>query len=398
MFKMKRLLSQVFEKIYASHCYFKRLSTSSSSLIILFPLAQPAQDAARLFLIVVIVLIILLFVAVAILLPLTLRITSRRQKRGTPTRSSELTTVEADQTPVLQSSSVDDMVETIPVLAGIAEDLTATQPGLRTIKVEREPETLPISGQRPTHIGWQIAGLTDTGLRRELNEDNLLMLEADMPCGLYVVADGMGGHDAGEIASRLTVNSIQQHFSNHTPTAAASSLDDWLKSAAMVANQTVLANQGDRTEEKKMGSTLVMALVTESQTHIANVGDSRAYHLDGTGIRQVSVDHSLVERLIQIGQLTREEARTHKQKNVIYNTVGDKLDMEVGLYQVALQPGDRLLLCSDGLSGMITDEEILEISRSRPNPAEACKALIEAAKKAGGYDNITAIIVQMDGE
>ena len=146
-----------------------------------------------------------------------------------------------------------------------------------------------------------------------------------------------------------------------------------------------------------MGSTLIMALVTEGQAHIANVGDSRAYHLNNAGIKQISTDHSLVERLIQIGQLTRDEARTHKQKNVIYNTVGDKLEMEVGLYQVVLQPGDRLLLCSDGLSGMITDEEILEISRSRPNPAEACKALIEAAKKAGGYDNITAIIVQMDG-
>ena len=397
---MKRLLSQVLEKIYASHCHFKKLSSaSSSSLIILLPLAQPSQDAARLFLIVVIVLIILLFVAVAILLPLTLRITSGRQKKGTPTRSSELTTAESDQTPVLQSSSADDTVETTPGLTGMTEDLAATEPGLRTIKVEREPETLPISGQRPAHIGWQIAGLTDTGLRRELNEDNLLMLEADMPCGLYVVADGMGGHEAGEIASRLTINSIQQHFTNDTPTATnAASFDDWLTSAAMAANQTVLAGQGDRTEEKKMGSTLVMALVTEGQAHIANVGDSRAYHLDSTGIRQVSVDHSLVERLIQIGQLTREEARTHKQKNVIYNTVGDKLEMEVGLYQVALQPGDRLLLCSDGLSGMITDEEILEISRSRPNPAEACKALIEAAKKAGGYDNITAIIVQMDGK
>jgi protein phosphatase len=104
-----------------------------------------------------------------------------------------------------------------------------------------------------------------------------------------------------------------------------------------------------------------------------------------------------VERLVQIGQLTREEARTHKQKNVIYSTIGDKPDMEMGLYHVDLQPGDRLLLCSDGLSGMITDEEILAISHSQPDPAAACKALIEAAKRAGGHDNITAIIVQMDG-
>jgi protein phosphatase len=367
-------------------------------IIPLLPLfVLPGQDAARLFLIVVIVFIILLFIAVAILLPITLRITNGRQKKALQTPSAEPTPAEPEQTPASQFSSMADTIETVPAATGLAEDLTATEPGLRTIKVEREPETLPASGQRPDHIGWQIAGLTDTGLRRELNEDSLLMLEADMPCGLYVVADGMGGHDAGEIASQLTVNTIQQHFTDQTPTAAAASFDDWLKSAAMAANQMVLANQGDRTEEKKMGSTLVMALVTEGQAHIANVGDSRAYHLNSTGIRQISTDHSLVERLVQIGQLTREEARTHKQKNVIYNTVGDKEEMEIGLYHTALQPGDRLLLCSDGLSGMITDEEILQISRSQPNPAEACKALIEAAKKAGGYDNITAIIVQIDG-
>jgi protein phosphatase len=288
-----------------------------------------------------------------------------------------------------------DEVETIPTAPVEIEDVAATSPSLRAIAVEREPDVLPASGQRPANIGWQIAGLSDTGLRRELNEDNLMMLEADPPCGLYVVADGMGGHDAGEIASQLTVQTIQQHFMEHTPTPGASA-EEWLKSAVMAANQTVLAKQGDRTEEKKMGSTLVMALVMEGQAHIANVGDSRAYLLNSAGIRQISVDHSLVERLVQIGQLTREEARTHKQKNVIYSTIGDKPDMEVGLYHINLQPGDRLLLCSDGLSGMLTDEEILTISRNYPEPAAACKALIEAAKMAGGHDNITAIMVQMN--
>ncbi|NJN98261.1 MAG: serine/threonine-protein phosphatase [Anaerolineales bacterium] len=146
-----------------------------------------------------------------------------------------------------------------------------------------------------------------------------------------------------------------------------------------------------------MGSTLVMALIADQQAHIANVGDSRAYRISQAGIEQISVDHSLVERLVQIGQLTREEARTHKQKNVIYSTIGDKPDMDVSFYHVPLQPGDRLLLCSDGLCGMITDDEILAISRSQSDPAAACRSLIEAAKRAGGHDNITAIIVQMGG-
>ena len=145
-----------------------------------------------------------------------------------------------------------------------------------------------------------------------------------------------------------------------------------------------------------MGSTLVMALVIADQTYIANVGDSRAYRLNDEGIEQISVDHSLVERLVQIGQLTREEARTHKNRNVIYNTLGDKPDPEVSLYNVPLQPGDRLLLCSDGLNDMVTDEKLLEISRSQATPAEACKVMIEAAKSAGGNDNITTIIVQID--
>jgi serine/threonine protein phosphatase PrpC len=349
--------------------------------------ARPGQEATRWFLMVVIALILLLFIAVAVLLPLTLRLNQQRQRKKPQPKT------EPEPAPPLPDSLV-DTVETTPVVA--AEDLAVTEPGIRLIKAEREPETLPASGPRPANIGWRIAGLSDTGLRRELNEDNMLMVEADLPCGLYVVADGMGGHDAGEVASGLTVNAIQQHFVSHTPTTTAVSYDDWLTNAVMTANQTVLNSQGSRTEEKKMGSTLVMALVAGGQAHIANVGDSRAYHLNSAGIQQISVDHSLVERLVQIGQLTREEARTHKQKNVIYSTIGDKPDMEMGLYHVDLQAGDRLLLCSDGLSGMITDEEILAISRSQPDPAAACKALIEAAKRAGGHDNITAIIVQMD--
>lgn len=350
---------------------------------------QPGQESVRWFLMMVMALIVLLFIAVAFLLPITLRLTQGRQKKKPQATAPAAVPEPPPPDPLL------DTVESAPVEVA-DEDLAATQPGLRSIRAEQEPETLPASGPRPAQIGWQIAGLSDTGLRRELNEDSMLMWESDLPCGLYVVADGMGGHDAGEVASRLTINAIQQHFTQHPPTDAVVS-DEWLTEAVTTANEMVLANQGDRTQERKMGSTLVMALVANGQAHIANVGDSRAYRLNQAGIEQISVDHSLVERLVQIGQLTREEARTHKQKNVIYSTIGDKKDMDVGLYHVALQPGDRLLLCSDGLSGMLTDDEILALSRSQPDPAAACRALIEAAKRAGGHDNITVIIVQMDG-
>lgn len=388
---MKYRLSQILSRLARIKLDFTERTVLSLLPVgmLLLAFLQPGQESVRWFLMMVMALIVLLFIAVAFLLPITLRLTQGRQKKKPQATAPAATPEPPPPDPML------DTVESAPVEV-TDEDLAATQPGLRSIRAEREPETLPASGPRPAHIGWQIAGLSDTGLRRELNEDSMLMWETDMPCGLYVVADGMGGHDAGEVASRLTINAIQQHFTQHPPTDAVVS-DEWLTEAVTAANEMVLANQGDRTQERKMGSTLVMALVANGQAHIANVGDSRAYRLSQAGIEQISVDHSLVERLVQIGQLTREEARTHKQKNVIYSTIGDKKDMDVGLYHVDLHPGDRLLLCSDGLSGMLTDDEILAISRSQPDPAAACRSLIEAAKRAGGHDNITAIIVQMDG-
>jgi len=258
------------------------------------------------------------------------------------------------------------------------------------------PVTLPISGQRPAGVRWEIAGLTDVGLKRELNEDNLLMLEAETPnglLGLYAVADGMGGHEKGEVASQLTLNTIQTQFAQQPP---ATPFDNWLREVAVAANKIVMARQDSSNPDKKMGSTLVMALFTEQDIHIANVGDSRAYHLTGDSITQITEDHSLVERLVQIGQITREEARHHRQKNVIYNTIGDKENLQVSLYDLFLAPSDRLLLCSDGLCGMLTDEQILEISQNYLAPADACKELVQAAKNAGGLDNITAIVIEMN--
>ncbi|RME78524.1 MAG: Stp1/IreP family PP2C-type Ser/Thr phosphatase, partial [Chloroflexi bacterium] len=275
----------------------------------------------------------------------------------------------------------------------------AGKPDTLILTPEAAPEVLPVSGQRPPGIGWQIAGLTDVGLKRELNEDSFLMVESTtpdgIPYGLYVVADGLGGHQSGEIASQLTIEAILHHFQQHPIQSPADRFDEWLTQAAHEANRAVLARQADQPEGRKMGSTVVMALVIEGQAHIANVGDSRAYLLTHADIDQISEDHSLVERLVQIGQLTRDEARRHKNRNVLYNTIGDRPEMDVGLYQTPLQPGDRLLLCSDGLSGMVTDEEILTISQNQPDPAKACQSLVRAAKSAGGSDNITVIIVQV---
>lgn len=337
-----------------------------------------------------------LFILVILILLLLLWLRRRKKKSLIAPDLPKAEPVPQPDDAVTTPVTPPDLAQTEPSLPVAEKDEMMTIP---VITVD-EPETVPISGQRPAQIGWQIAGLTDVGLKRELNEDKLLMIEAEMPgigpYGIYAVADGMGGHEKGEIASQLTLRAVQEQFTQHPPTSADTPFDDWLKAAATTANQAVLARQEPgNTQERKMGSTLVMALVTAEQAHIANVGDSRAYCLNDEDIQQISEDHSLVERLIQIGQLTREEARVHRQRNVIYNTIGDKPNLEVSLYHIALQPGDRLLLCSDGLSNMITDEEIFDISRSHALPAGACKRMVEAAKSAGGNDNITAIIVQM---
>ncbi len=304
--------------------------------------------------------------------------------------------------PLLKRTSGLDAVLTGPVATVVDTVLTLDVPAaalhLRPPKAD-QPETLPKGGWRPAQISWQIAGLTDVGLERELNEDNLLLMETELlnglPCGLYVVADGIGGQEAGEVASQVTVHTIEMHFTLHPPTSVAA-FDTWLTTAALAANEAVWDRQADRPEQEEMGSTLVMALVVDGQAYIANVGDSRAYHLSRDSIHQISVDHSLVEHLIQTGQLTREAARTYPLKNVIYNSIDGAPDLEVDLYHVSLPPGDRLLLCSDGLSGMLTDEVILAISRRQANPTAACRALVEAALLAGGHDNITAIMVQME--
>jgi serine/threonine protein phosphatase PrpC len=358
-----------------------------------------------------VIIIIMLVVAILLLLFVVWLRARRQQTEATqsPPIILDTSSTEASPTAVVDEATT---VPTAPV--GYSEDMAKTQPSQMvrpeptqvptqvSVTVEAEPQILPVSGQRPANITWQIAGLTDVGLKRELNEDTLLMAENVMadgtPFGLYAVADGLGGHQGGEVASQLAIEAVQSYLSQSPPIKDMLPFEDWLRTGAQTANEVVLACHEDITQTKKMGSTLVMALVTAGQAHIANVGDSRAYHLNSDRIEQISEDHSLVERLVQIGQLTREEARKHKNRNVLYNSLGDKEKIEIGLYHVDLQPGDRLLLCSDGLSGMITDDEILQISRIQPDPAGACKEMVKAAKIAGGSDNITAIIVQVNAQ
>lgn len=377
-------------------------SRLSSTPILALPLLRPPyqSDVALLSGLGLAILLIVVLLVVIIILLVIIRRRSRLAQNSiaSPPSPPVSATNGAAQTPTVQSPAppTNRSDQEATVLSPPVRDRADTEPTLPSVP---GVDTLPISGKRPGNITWSIAGMTDVGRKRKLNEDHLLMAEIgteDMgPCGLYIVADGMGGHESGEVASRLTVETIYDHFKHHLPTVAYDPFEEWLHGMIMKANDVVIAQQRDNSEPKKMGSTLVMSFVADGQAHIANVGDSRAYHLTPEGIKQISVDHSLVERLIEIGQITREEARNHKQRNVVYSTIGDKAKMQIGYYHVDLQPGDRLLLCSDGLSGMLTDEQIFNISRDQSSPALACDTLIRAANASGGEDNITVIIIEM---
>ncbi len=255
-------------------------------------------------------------------------------------------------------------------------------------------------------VDYRLGRRTDVGMLRNLNEDSILTMEigrvqqsVSQPIGLYVVADGMGGHAAGEVASGAIVTTIAQKATTelmpaHLAQKAVQERGEWLRQAVEAANKQVFELR--KSAGTDMGSTLVSAVLEGSKAFIAHVGDSRAYLINAQGIRRLTTDHSLVERLIATNQITREEARNHPQRNVIYRTIGDKakVDVEVGTH--TLSPGDFLMLCSDGLSGMVDDPTIQRIVLHHANsPQSACDALIDAANAAGGDDNTSVIIIKV---
>ncbi len=260
--------------------------------------------------------------------------------------------------------------------------------------------------RRPASYDVHIGRLTDVGQMRQLNEDSLLTLEAGQvyrsvsrPFGVFVVADGAGGHAAGDVASGLAVRAIaREAFDNllsrqFDEPPANLDVPGWLRSAIQAANEAVHRQRS--VTHTDMGTVIVVAVLLNAEAHIAHVGDSRAYLINASGINQITIDHSLVQRLIDTGQITAAEARTHENRNVIYKMIGDRPKVDPDLKRVPLAPGDRLLLCSDGLSGYVEDAAIHDIVMSATSPQDACQRLIDAANRAGGPDNITAVVVHV---
>lgn len=226
---------------------------------------------------------------------------------------------------------------------------------------------------------------TEIGNVREHNEDSLTVLPP-----LFAVADGMGGHEAGEVASEITINTLND-------LAPQSADAEALARAVVAANLNVIKAPSQGVGREGMGTTLTAAILEKERLVIAQVGDSRAYLLHNGSLQQLTRDHSLMADMIEAGQLTEAEARVHPNRSVITRAIGSDPHMQPDLYELNVETGDRLLLCSDGICSMIEDHEIASIMRQAPSAQSCADQLVEAALAAGGFDNATAVVVDVEG-
>ena len=241
-----------------------------------------------------------------------------------------------------------------------------------------------------------VAQLTDVGRRRDHNEDNMAYVIPKDPAvmthkgALLIVADGMGGHAAGEVASEIAVDTVSQtYYQDENDDVPASLLQ-----AIRRANTAIQHRAAENMLRSGMGTTCVAAVLRGNMAYIANIGDSRAYLVRQASIRQLSQDHSWVAEQVRAGLLTDEQARNHAQRNVITRSLGTQLEVDIDIFRQTLEEGDMLLLCSDGLSGMVNDEELLH-TISQFAPQESVYHLVERANENGGTDNITAIVAHI---
>jgi len=242
-------------------------------------------------------------------------------------------------------------------------------------------------------------GLTDVGQVRPHNEDSILLEPA---LNLYAVADGMGGHKGGEFASRICLDTLKDYLlmavKGHAPLVGEadrrhSEAANLLGSGVRFANRAVFEASFSKPEWRGMGTTIVALTVSGTRISLAHVGDSRAYLLRQGTFQQITKDHSWVEEQVRAGLMSRDEALFAKGRNVLTRAIGQEETVQVDLDELELQAGDSLLLCSDGLYGMVADEEIAALISVAKNPEEACRELVACANGRGGRDNISVIIL-----
>lgn len=234
----------------------------------------------------------------------------------------------------------------------------------------------------------QVEGMTETGHIRDNNEDYYLI---DLDLQLFIVADGMGGHQAGEIASRLAVETVAEHLRKVGPSDLGSSLYE----AVMLANEQVYRQSIARPDYNGMGTTLTAMLKTNGHVKIVHIGDSRAYLLRDGNLTLLTDDHTFVGQLLRLGEITERQAKIHPQRHLLTKALGtaEAISLELSEYQV--QEGDILLLCTDGLTNEVYDEEIRDMIVSNKEIKQALDGLVRLALERGGQDNITGIIIKI---
>ena len=235
----------------------------------------------------------------------------------------------------------------------------------------------------------RVFGKTDVGLVRKVNQD--FIYYSQVPVGafpnLFIVADGMGGHNAGDFASRYAVECFLKYIKTSKPDALIRMVDEGIK----YANRKLIEKATEDESLRGMGTTMVVAYIEDEQLFVGNIGDSRLYLLDKE-INQVTEDHSFVATLVRAGELTKEQARNHPDKNIITRAVGAAENAKVDFFEVDLEQGDQILMCSDGLSNMVEDDILFDIVKNT-YIGDVVDELIHEAKHNGGLDNIAVIVI-----
>lgn len=239
---------------------------------------------------------------------------------------------------------------------------------------------------------------TDRGKVRQHNEDNGGVFINSTGIRLAIVADGMGGHRAGDVASTMTVDLLKKSWDEAGAIETANEAEEWLRENITKVNEVLFQHAAENNECQGMGTTIVAAICTDKFASVANIGDSRCYLHNESGFKQVTEDHSLVNELVRTGQITKEDAEHHPRKNVLLRALGTELKVEMDIVTVMFEEEDILLLCSDGLSNKVSEQEMCNIVKNEYSLEEKATAFIDLANQYGGEDNITLVLVQFYDE
>lgn len=237
----------------------------------------------------------------------------------------------------------------------------------------------------------KVAYQTDIGHQRKENQDRVAKFTAPDGTLLVVVTDGIGGSRSGDVAAQITVDHLGRQFQAASPNSSLEAIR-WFAREVQLINDEILQKSTENPKYQGMGTTLVAAIIFDQAMVVANIGDSRGYVLHDKLLTQVTIDHSLVNELVKHGDITEEEARNYPQNNIITRAIGVSADARIEANRFDLGAGDQILLCSDGLSKMITREQMMGVLESDLSLTEKCSQLIKMANEAGGPDNITVLI------